>query len=86
MNVKDIVDNKQFWRTVKPLFSDKTKSNEKITLVEDETVITQDEKNAELLNLFYSSAVKNLKKPKLVILYARWKKCRTFKSFLFKCS
>ena len=52
-----MVDNKQFWRTVKPLFSDKTKSNEKITLVEDETVITQDEK-----------------------------KCRTFKSFLFKCS
>ena len=68
LNEKDIVDNKQFWRTVKPWFSDKTKSNEKITLVEDETVITQDEKNAELLNLFYSSAVKNLKKLKLVIL------------------
>ena len=68
LNEKDIVDNKQFWRTVKPWFSDKTKSNEKITLVEDETVITQDEKNAEFLNLFYSSAVKNLKKLKLVIL------------------
>ena len=40
LNVKHIVDNKQFWRTVKPLFSDKTKSNEKITLVEDETVTT----------------------------------------------
>ena len=39
-NVKDIVDNKQFWRTSKPLFSDKTKSNEKITLVKDETVTT----------------------------------------------
>ena len=36
LNVKDIVDNKQFWRTVKPLFSDKTKSNEKITFGEDE--------------------------------------------------
>ena len=64
MNVKDIVDNKQFWRTVKPLFSDKTKSNEKITLVEDETVTTQDEQNAELLNLFFSNAVKNLKIPR----------------------
>ena len=63
LNVKDIVDKKQFWSTVKPLFSDKTKSNEKITLVEDETVTTQDEKNAELLNLFFSSAVKNLKIP-----------------------
>ena len=52
LNVKDIVDNKQFWRTVKPLFSDKTKSNEKIALVEDETVTMEDEKNAEFLNLF----------------------------------
>ena len=59
--MKDFVDNKQFWRTVKPLFSNKTKSNEKITLVEDETVTTQDEKNEELLNLFFSSAAKNLK-------------------------
>ena len=25
LNVKDIVNNKQFWRTVKPFFSDKTK-------------------------------------------------------------
>ena len=62
-NVKDIADNTQFWRTVKPLFSDKTKSNEKITLVEDETVATQDEKSAELLNLFFSSVVENLKIP-----------------------
>ena len=31
------------------------------TLVEDETVTTQDEKNEELLNLFFSSAVKDLK-------------------------
>ena len=64
MNVKDIVDNKQFWRTVRPLFSDKTKSNEKITLVEDETVTTQDEQNAELLNILFSNVVKNLKIPR----------------------
>ena len=31
--------------------------------MEDETVTTQDEKNAELLNLFISSAVKKLKIP-----------------------
>ena len=61
LNVKDIVDIKQFWRTVKSLFSDKTKLNKKITLVEDETVTMQDEQNAELLNLFFSNAVKSLK-------------------------
>ena len=64
LNVKDIVDNKQFWRIVKPLFSDKTKSNEKITLVEDETVTTQGEQNVELLNIIFSNAGKNLKIPR----------------------
>ena len=66
MNVKDIVDNKQFWRTVKSLFSDKTVSNEIITLGEDETVTTQDKPNAELLNIFFSNAVKNLKIPRFI--------------------
>ena len=64
MNVKDIVDNEQFWRTIKPLFFDKTKSNEKITSVEDQTVTTQDEQNPELLNIVFSNAVKNLKIPR----------------------
>ena len=61
MNVKNIAHNKQFWRTVIPLFSHNTKSNEKITLVEDETVTTQDEQNAELLNIFFSDELKILK-------------------------
>ena len=60
LNVKDIVDNKQFWRTVKPLFSHKTKSSKKIAL---ETVNTQDEQNAQLLNISFLNAVKNLKIP-----------------------
>ena len=61
MNEKDIGDNKQFWRKIKPLLSDKTKSSEKITLVEDETITKQYEKNAELLNLLFLSAVKVFK-------------------------
>ena len=43
-----MADNKQFWRTVKPLLSDKSKSNEEIALVEDKKI------NAELLNFFFS--------------------------------
>ena len=64
LNVKDILNNKQFWRAIKPLFSNKTKSNAKITFVEDETVTTQDEQNAELLNIFFPKAVKILKIPR----------------------
>ena len=48
----------------KTFITDKTKSSEKITLVKDETVTTQDEKNAELLNILFPNAVKNLKIPK----------------------
>ena len=35
LNDKDVADNKQFWRTVKPLLSDKIKQSDKITLVEE---------------------------------------------------
>ena len=42
LNEKDLTDNKQFWQTVKPLLSDKIKSSEKITLVEQrETLDTE---------------------------------------------
>ena len=46
LNHKDIADNK---------------SNEKITLVEDNKIIREDEDNADLINSFFSNAVKNLK-------------------------
>ena len=68
LNHKDIANNKQFCRTVKPLLSDKSKSNEKITLVEDNRIIIEDKDNAELLNSFFSNAVKISKFPNLVIL------------------
>ena len=61
LNQKDIDDNKQFWRTVKPLLSDKSKSNEKITLVEGDKITSEDKSNAEIFNSFFSNAVKNLK-------------------------
>ena len=63
LNEKDIANNKKFWQTVKALFLDKAKSKEKNTLVIGEIISTEDEKNAELLNAFFSSAVNNLNIP-----------------------
>ena len=74
MNEKDLTDNKQFWQTVKPLLSDKTKSSKKITLVEqretldtngniDDKIVNDDVKIAEILNRFFSNAVNVLKIP-----------------------
>ena len=63
LDEKDVADNKQFWRIIKPLLSDKVKSSDKITLVEGGEIINEDGKNAEILNTFFSNAVKNLKIP-----------------------
>ena len=74
LNEKYLTDNKQFWRTVKPLLSGKIKSSKKITLVEqretldtddniDDEVINEDVKIAEIFNRFFSNAVSELKIP-----------------------
>ena len=63
LNEKDVSDNKHFWRTVKPLLSDKIKSSDKITLVNGEEIINDDKENAEILIRSFSNAVKNLKIP-----------------------
>ena len=63
LNEKDIADNKKFCQTVKPLLSGKVKSKEKITLLQGDMISTADEKSAELLNAFFSSAVSNLNTP-----------------------
>ena len=61
LNEGNVADNKQFWRAVKPLLSDKVKSSEKITLVEGEEIINDDGENVEILNTFFSNAIKTLK-------------------------
>ena len=60
LDEKDVADNKQFWKTFKPLLSNKVKSSERITLVEGEEMIPEDGENTEILK-FFSNAVKNLK-------------------------
>ena len=40
--MKKVTDNKHFWKTIKPNFSNKVLKDEKIVLVEDNIVITAD--------------------------------------------
>ena len=61
MNYKDLAGNKQFWRTVKPLLSDKIKSNEKIYLVTSEEILRENEQNVEGLKSFLSSVFQCLR-------------------------
>ena len=60
---KNITDTKTFWKTVKSFLSDKTPSDEKITLIEKDKIIKTDSKTANVLNTFFSTIISNLNIP-----------------------
>ena len=64
LNEKDIIDKKEFWQTIKPFLSEKTKSKEKNTLIENENLVSDDAEVANCLNNFFSNVAKNLEIPK----------------------
>ena len=63
LDYKKVTDSKSFWRTVKPLFSDKNSSFSKITLIENELLLNDDERISSTLNDFFSNVVSNLNIP-----------------------
>ena len=64
LNEKNVIDNRKFWKTVKPMLSNKFVNNEKITLVDNEKIITNDKEIAKVLNDFFSNIIKTLNIPK----------------------
>ena len=50
----------KLWKNVKPFFSDKNMSTSNITLIEDNEVISDNTKCAEVMNNFFNDAVLNL--------------------------
>ena len=60
MDQKSLLDNKTFWKVTKPLFSEKSKSNNKIILLENDNIISEDPKVAEIFNDFFGKTVENL--------------------------
>ena len=55
-----IADNKKFWKTVKPLFSDKISHKDIISLTEDVKTITEDLPIAEIFNNYFSNVIRSL--------------------------
>ena len=53
LDISHITDNKKFWKTVKPCFSDKLHSNNKIVLTEGEKIISNDVEVAKTMNEFF---------------------------------
>ena len=64
LNEKNVTDNKKFWKTVKPLLSNKSVSREKINLTENEKMLASESKTAETLNNFFSNIARKRNIPK----------------------
>ena len=60
LNEKFVVDNKLFWKTVKPLLSDNVAGKDEIHLSENNELVKPDLETAEVLNNFLSNIVQNL--------------------------
>ena len=61
LDLSILTDSKEFWKNVKPLFSDKPgKSQKNIVLIEKDEIISKDEKVADKLNNFFIKSVGNL--------------------------
>ena len=63
LNVKDVTDKKTFWKTIKTHFSDKTGNSEKINLVDENIIISDDKVIAETFSDYFSSTISRLDIP-----------------------
>ena len=57
---ENVTDNKTFWKFIKPVFSEKSSTHSKITLVEQRLTLGKNDNVAEVLNNFFINVVSNL--------------------------
>ena len=63
MDINSYMDTRKFWELNKPFFSDKGMTHSKITLIENDKIISDCQEIAETFNTFFKNAVNNLKIP-----------------------
>ena len=54
LNVRNITDKKQFWKTIRTSFSSKVRDNERVTLIEEDKGV------AETFKLYFNTLVESL--------------------------
>ena len=60
LNVKDLSDNRKFWKTVKPFFSNKGLNSNKLMLKENNRLITEEKELATVMNTFFVNITESL--------------------------
>ena len=61
INVKSISDNKKFWKTIKPFFSNKGLNTNIMMLVEDNRIVHNEEIIANIMNNYFTNITTHLK-------------------------
>ena len=67
VNPTEAGKEKTFWKTFKPLFSSTCTATDKIILVENEAILTDDKEVAECFNSYFANIVETLNIPPEVI-------------------
>ena len=60
------MDNKLFWKTMKPSFSDKIVTRDKIHLTDNDEVVKTELETTETPNYFFGNVIKNLMIPNMI--------------------
>ena len=60
IDINFVSDNKRFWQTIRPAFTNKIKAQNKIILVEDENIISSSKVIAETMNDYFINITKSL--------------------------
>ena len=55
LNTNVLTENRTFWKTVKPFLSEKSKKASKITLIENEKIVSEDKEIAKIFNDYFIS-------------------------------
>ena len=53
LTIQEISDNRIFWKTVKPMFSNKSANRESVSLVKCDKTLSENLEVAELFNAFF---------------------------------
>ena len=64
LDERNLMNNKLFWKTIKPSFSDKIVTRDRIHLTENGEVVKTELETAETLNNFFGNVIKSLMIPK----------------------
>ena len=59
LNVKDLSDNRKFWKTIKPYFSNKWLNSNKLLLKEKGNLVLDEKELATIMNNFFVNIIKD---------------------------